>query len=173
MSGASAGKIQRLEWLDVWGLTWSHLQRFVAAVSGDVSWNSGLSMWLLVRPYCMVAGFQEHAFLREAEFDPASEAITLSLSLWPWACLDSREGNVEPRILWEEGITSWEEHVSDFVAVIFEKQNLSQSLAWYGSSFKIWPSLPDFFKLKYSPCTILCFRYTAKWFSYFSDYILL
>ena len=43
--------------------------------AGAVSWNGGLSMWLLVCPYCMVAGFQERAFLREAECDPASEAI--------------------------------------------------------------------------------------------------
>ena len=43
--------------------------------AGAVSWNGGLSMWLLERPYCMVAGFQERAFLREAECDPASEAI--------------------------------------------------------------------------------------------------
>lgn len=66
---------------------------------GAISWNSGLSKWLLMLPHNEVAGFQEKAFLREAEYEASSfRSHTLSLLLWSQTCSDSGGGNIEPQL---------------------------------------------------------------------------
>lgn len=104
---------------DVWGLCWAdskagvawHLRAHLLTSSaiwcwlsagtsvGAISWNSGLSKWLLVLPHNEVAGFQEKAFLREAEYEASSfRSHTLSLLLWSQTCSDSGGGNIEPQL---------------------------------------------------------------------------
>ena len=115
-----------------WGLSWSCLL------------NSGLSMWLLVCPHSMVAGFQEQSLLREAGCDLSSEATCYHFHCGHILCGFKGREQRTPSLV--GGVSKSQRKKSMWVILLLSSwENPSQGLAWCGSSFEICPSLPLFF----------------------------
>lgn len=83
-------------------------------------------MWLLVLPHSTVTGFQEQAFIKEAGYDLASEDLHCHF------CRGHKPDQIQGR---EHRIPSFsgrsvkvtsQEHVDNFVAIIFGKYRLEK-----------------------------------------------